>query len=325
MRARRARGQSLVEFAILLPILVLLTFGTLDMAIFLQRQITLTGAGFLAARAATVGGVEGNNPVGAAREVLRAYGEDAGQAWLQEVVSNGLSVTPESGRTMRVGVYRKGETWSGAAVGAVAALGGNLKPEIGKLGGAIAINRELVNGPGGKSAQQGRSSAKIEYSLDLGPLTQIEARLAPLAGPLLTNLGQIPGVGQYASGLTTVMSFTPLQAVSANPDPTGRRTYSDGRSMASVYASSDNELIKGRSEFRQAGRLLEGLETGAKSTEGLCLALAALKDTPTNPAIPVMLDAFQKGVYHAAQIADVAVKPLEGLNRALFVGTGGKR
>lgn len=323
---RGEEGQSLVEFAILLPILVLLSFGTLDLSIFLYRQITLTGAGFLAARAATVGGVEGNNPLAGAREVVRAYGEDAAQPWIMEIADQNhgqVAVAPEAGRTMRVSVFRTDERWSGAAVAAVAALGGQLKPEVGRLGAAIAINREWVAGPGGKSAQQRRSSARIEYSIDLGPLSRVEQTMAPFANGIRSSLGSIPTVGTYANSVATVVSFSPLQAVGPNPDPTGVKTYHDGRSLASVYASSDNELVKDHPEFRQSGRLLEGLETGAQSTEAVCAALAALNQAPPDPLVTAALKAFKIATLRVAQLADGAVKPIEALNHVLFAGSGG--
>lgn len=71
-------GQSLVEFGLILPFLAILTFGTLEIAIYLQQQSTMNAAAFLAARSASVLG-EGKTE---SRKYLTDFTEATGFAWL---------------------------------------------------------------------------------------------------------------------------------------------------------------------------------------------------------------------------------------------------
>ncbi len=55
-RTRRDRGAAAVEFALVLPVLLLIIFGIVDMGRMLYTKITLTQAAAAAARAAAIGG-----------------------------------------------------------------------------------------------------------------------------------------------------------------------------------------------------------------------------------------------------------------------------
>jgi TadE-like protein len=72
-------GQAMVEFALVLPFLALLTFGTLEVALYLQQQSAINGAAFIAARSAAVLG----NDKGATDKALKSYTEATGMPWLQ--------------------------------------------------------------------------------------------------------------------------------------------------------------------------------------------------------------------------------------------------
>lgn len=56
--SERESGQAMAEFAMVLPMLALLTFGTLEVALWLQQQSSLNAAAFLASRSAAVSGGE---------------------------------------------------------------------------------------------------------------------------------------------------------------------------------------------------------------------------------------------------------------------------
>jgi Flp pilus assembly protein TadG len=59
---RGGRGQSLVEFAMVLPILTILIFGVIDFSLGLRSYISLTNATREGARYAAVGNVPGSFP-----------------------------------------------------------------------------------------------------------------------------------------------------------------------------------------------------------------------------------------------------------------------
>jgi len=61
-RLKSIRGQSLVEFALVLPILVILIFGIIDFGMGLRSYISLTNATREGARFAAVGNVPGSYP-----------------------------------------------------------------------------------------------------------------------------------------------------------------------------------------------------------------------------------------------------------------------
>lgn len=75
-------GQGMAEFILVLPLLALLTFGTIEVAIYLQQQSTLNAAAFMAARAASVLG----NEKGPSQASAKAYADAAGAPWLQAAV-----------------------------------------------------------------------------------------------------------------------------------------------------------------------------------------------------------------------------------------------
>lgn len=65
-------GQAMAEFAMVLPMLALLTFGTIEVAIWLQQQSSLNAAAFLASRSAAVVGGEAAKTRGALADYAAA-------------------------------------------------------------------------------------------------------------------------------------------------------------------------------------------------------------------------------------------------------------
>ncbi|MFN3431129.1 MAG: TadE family protein [Candidatus Sericytochromatia bacterium] len=81
-------GQAMVEFALVLPFLALLTFGTLEVALYLQQQSAMNGAAFIAARSAAVLGAD----KAGTDKALKAYTDATGMPWLQTAkVTDGSS------------------------------------------------------------------------------------------------------------------------------------------------------------------------------------------------------------------------------------------
>jgi hypothetical protein len=77
------KGQGMAEFALVLPLLALLTFGTIEVAIYLQQQSTLNAAAFLAARSASVLG----NQLAPTKQSVEKFAQEAGAGWLHSAVS----------------------------------------------------------------------------------------------------------------------------------------------------------------------------------------------------------------------------------------------
>jgi|GEM_PF-4488087 len=82
--AAQESGQALVEFALILPMLALLTFGTLEVSLYLQHASALNGAAFLAARSASVVG----NQNRISTQNVKTYADATGMAWLGESCQN---------------------------------------------------------------------------------------------------------------------------------------------------------------------------------------------------------------------------------------------
>lgn len=309
---RDESGQSLVEFAIVLPILLLLTFGTIQLGIFLQRQITLTGASFLAARAATVGGRDGVAFDTPAKEVLRSYGEESEQPWIKAIAegSDGkLTVkTEENERLIRLSAYRDNTQWNEGLAAFSRLLGTGNPPKVGQMGGTIAINREYVRGNGARSAAQADSNQIVEYQADLGPLNGISNMTTPITGVVRDLFGKV-GLGDQAAGLVGVFTFSPLQAVGPNP---GGDIYMPGRSKAAVYASSDNETLK-TGFTQQSVLLVESLRDAPVALGSLQKAVGLL-----DPATKAGLEPILFGIRRLADTADKTIVGLDAIDSQVF-------
>lgn len=82
MFRRGQSGQAMAEFAMVLPMLALLTFGTIEVAIWLQQQSSLNAAAFLASRSAAVSGGE----VGKTKAALADYAQGS-PVWLGNAIA----------------------------------------------------------------------------------------------------------------------------------------------------------------------------------------------------------------------------------------------
>lgn len=81
------RGQTMTEFAIVLPVLVVLLFGIIQFGILFNNYVTLTDAARAGARAAAVSR-QASDPTGTADAAVRASASDLNQGNLGVNVSS---------------------------------------------------------------------------------------------------------------------------------------------------------------------------------------------------------------------------------------------
>ncbi|HEY9856465.1 MAG TPA: TadE/TadG family type IV pilus assembly protein [Stenomitos sp.] len=310
---RREDGQTMAEFAIILPMLLLLTFGTIELGVFLQRQLVLTGAGFLAARAATVGGKNGNNPSLAAQEVIRAYAQDSQQPWVGTVVSGSegsMEVKTEANeRLVRVKVTKKEQSLSDL----LAAFGGIGRTGAGQLGASIVINREYVQGRGNKSAAQYPANSIVNYPLEI---PGVDTYLAGLKQAVDT-IQSLP-LPADIKGLVGTLTFTPFQAVTDNPGRDER--YQVGRTEAAVYAASDLETAPGNEPYlRPSERLVKSLELAPGAMRTLQTASKAAQD----PYLKTTLKVMQGAAGAAARTSEgYLLTSMRAIEMSMFTAKG---
>ena len=89
-RAGRERGQAMVEFVIVLPILCVLLFGIVQFGITFNHYLTLTDSVRAGARKAAVSR-EASDPVGAAVAQVRASASDLKQSDLSVTITSSWS------------------------------------------------------------------------------------------------------------------------------------------------------------------------------------------------------------------------------------------
>jgi hypothetical protein len=252
-------GQAAVEFILVLPILLLLTFGTIELGIFLQRQLVMGGAGFIAARAAAVSGPETNAAV---QETLSTFAAEAQAPWLSKVVSGdagSVKATKNDDQRYVKLTLQKRESWTGLVAGASSALGGTLNPEV-RLAAAVTLNQEYVPGDGARSAARAFTHNLVDYRTRFGKIDTLAKPLSALA----PQLGRLPGVGSRAASLAYGLDPT-RQAVAENP----RRTWNQESRYAGDWyldrqaeePASFNRLGPGASNgLGQSARVYQGLK-----------------------------------------------------------------
>lgn len=225
-------GQSTIEFVLVLPILLLLTFGTIELGIFLQRQLVMSGAGFIAARAAAVNGPETS---AALQETLTTFAAESQAPWLAQIVSGdsgSVKATKHDDQRWVKVTLQKRESWTGLVAGASRALGGNLDPEV-RLAAAVMLNQEFVPSDGSRSAARAFTHNLIDYRTKMGNLDTLAKPVTALA----PTLSRLPGVGNRAASLAYGLDPS-RQAVAENP----RRTWNqDNRYAGDWYLDRQAE------------------------------------------------------------------------------------
>lgn len=106
---KRESGQAMAEFALVLPILALLTFGTIEVAIYLQQQSAINAAAYLTARSASVVA----NSAGPTQEAAKSFAAATGYGWLASASLKNASKADTSSYTLTAGADRFGGLISG--------------------------------------------------------------------------------------------------------------------------------------------------------------------------------------------------------------------
>ncbi len=241
---RRERGQAMVEFTMVLPLLLLLSFGTLEIGLYLQRRLVAGGATFVAARAAAVQGPRAHS---AARKVLDTYAQDSKSRWVSELAQTSRA-SREGARLIRIDVSRNGDAWTGALTGSVELLGGRLDPQA-KWKAQYAISHEYVSGgTTGQSFAKRPTDVFVDYRAKVPWLDQL-----PDLGSLLRR---VPG----ADGSNVALALDlRQQAAMRNPGDRHGST-SPSKMYVSPYAEEK--------EFQHARKLADGIDKLAKVSKG---------------------------------------------------------
>ncbi len=256
----------MVEFAVVLPLLLVLSFGTIEIGLYLQRRIILEGAAFVSARAAAV---QGSQAASTARQVAETYAQDSHAAWIQQAAET-ARVDTDSDQLMDVRLTRNGDAWTGLLTGSIAMQGGSLAP-IGQWTAEAPINQEFVpGGSAGHSAAHLPTDEIIDYPIEAPWQSWFPGLGSQLSniGSLVPNLGPgLPSLG----GTDVLLAADPaVQAVSSNPYD--RHMAGGGSSQSKVYVSPQYE----DSSSTNAAMLC----TGFAALDAVVLALPAAQAAP---------------------------------------------
>jgi hypothetical protein len=156
-------GQALAEFALVLPMLALLTFGTIEVAIWLQQQSSINAAAFMASRASSVLGGELNKT----RTALTDY-IDVSPPWLGRAVAS----MKKSGGSNRIELEARADRFTGL----ISALTGGEVSGFDTLAAGAALPMEYDPRAHGQAKTGPKSRFLIDYRV---PAT--EKALAPAA------------------------------------------------------------------------------------------------------------------------------------------------
>ena len=272
----------MVEFAVVLPLLLVLSFGTIEIGLYLQRRIVLAGAAFVSARAAAV---QGPQAATTARQVVMTYAQDSHAAWIEQAADT-IKVDTDSDRLMRVRITRNGDAWTALLTGSVAMQGGSLAP-IDQWTAEAPINQEFVpGGNAGKSAAHRPTDEMIDYQVEVpwqSWLPGLGSQLSSL-GSLVPNLGPgLPGLG----GADVLLAANPaVQAVAANPYD---------RHMAAGDASQSKVYVSARYEDTTSTNAAM-LCSGFAALDAVVLALPAAQAAPgpTGQAVQTVASLFAR-------------------------------
>lgn len=243
-------GQGMAEFALVLPLLALLTFGTLEVAIFLQQQSTLNAAAFLATRAASVVG----NQMGPTREAADTFAQSAGMDWLKTAV--GGMKQKNTATTSQFSMESKTDRLTGL----VSALSGGKVEALDTLSAQATLPLEYNAKKHGQRSITGKPQtySMMAYDSKYAPpavLAKASQSLETLRGmlakiPKIQGV-EIPGVDTIIAFPTTGEPFATHGAV--KPNPKARNNSGDGGSATSKdYVKPDYEKkpVSGAGDYR---------------------------------------------------------------------------
>ncbi|MBI6545876.1 MAG: pilus assembly protein [Cyanobacteria bacterium NC_groundwater_1444_Ag_S-0.65um_54_12] len=262
-------GQALVEFTLILPLLLILSFGTLEIGLYLQRQLIAGGAAYVAARAAAV---QGPSAEKIARQVLATYAQDTQFSWLGPD-STTLRAKLHDSRQLQVTVAHQGDAWSGLLAGAVQLTGGQLT-SLTRWQTALPISQEFVS-----QANSSRHAAREPTDL------MVDYRATVLWPGALPNfsgiLAKLPG---SFSDVNLRIALDPTaQAALANPQDRQGTV-----SPSKKYVGSHNE----DRDFAHAGKLATGIGQLKTATEAFYGLYAAAPGGPVYEGLRSVAQGF---------------------------------
>jgi hypothetical protein len=186
-------GQALAEFALVLPMLALLTFGTIEVAIWLQQQSSINAAAFMASRASSVLGGELNKT----RSALTDY-IDVSPPWLGRAIAG----MKKSGGSNRIELQARADRFTGL----ISALTGGEVSGFDTLAAGAALPLEYDP----RAHNQAKTGPKSRFLIDYRvPAT--EKALAPAA---VANAGKAVDAVKKA-----VRDALPVVQIEPSPKP----------------------------------------------------------------------------------------------------------
>lgn len=213
----------MAEFALILPLLGLLTFGMVEITLYVQQKSALIGAGFFAARTASVL----SNETDLARASARRFAEAAGYGWLQEAVGGmQLQGAGESSR-VRLTATPGG---LGPVVDGLLALSTGASSGFSTLQADVGLPLEYVarRQGGGSVTTKRRTFSAVSY---------VDPAQAAVSG-----VGASAGAGlkALAGSAASVPVFPGLTLVTTAAQAPGREPY---RAVAAVVPNPKNEGV----------------------------------------------------------------------------------
>lgn len=273
---RGQRGQAMVEFTMILPILLLLTFGTIEIGLYLQRRVVLGGVTFVAARTAAVQGPRAASTV---QKVLTTYAEDTNARWIAETVGS-ARLSREGARRLRLQVSRDGDLWTGALTGSMELTGKPLAPQA-RWKTEYPISQEFVpGGPGGSSFARKPTDIMVDYRARIPWMSQV---------PNFSGmLSKVPG---NFGGEDLMIALNPAEQAT-RPNPMDRN---GSTSPSKKYVSPYNESR----EFQHAGKMASGLRKLQQATVAFYVAYLAAYSVPGTPVVDKGFETVVKGFAEA--------------------------
>lgn len=328
-------GQSLVEFGLILPFLAILTFGTLEIAIYLQQQSTMNAAAFLAARSASVLGESKTE----AQKSLKDFTEATGFAWL----ANGSVRSKLAHGTWTYQI----EAGAGRLSGLLSAFSNGRITTLDTMTGEAMMPLEY-NAKKLDSSYKATSKPMTHFMVtyDSQPLklpgdaTSLDKYNLKFIADLMAKIPSgIPGMdGASFEGFKALKPgsepFSTLAAVPPNPKARNDKGGGDsGQFKSSKYLGPDFEsaamadpsykkpLKYNIKNLHQRFDTFDKAIDGPKGFRQACRALGKLTLPPTDPAM-IMITAAKQAAAGAGTALEkgpqAAIKVLETQEAALF-------
>ncbi|MEB3197247.1 MAG: TadE family protein [Candidatus Sericytochromatia bacterium] len=194
-------GQALAEFALVLPMLALLTFGTIEVALWLQQQSSLNAAAFLASRSASVVGGD----LGKTRTALASY-VAASPPWLAQAVQG------MKGSRQAAGIQLQART--DRFTGVISAMTGGQVQGFDVLSAAASLPLEYEPGRHENAKTGPKSRFLVSY--------RVEATEKALAPAAVVNAGKaVEAVKKAVREALPVVKVEPAPAAPGAGKPPG--------------------------------------------------------------------------------------------------------